>query len=694
MNRRLAGCALAALQLSPLAARAQEPAPEPVPKVVVTGARAPVVHKLDKTVYDVSNLARAANGSAQDVLQATPDVSVTADGSIAVRGNPRVTILIDGKPTAMLAGDGEARAVALQTMAGADIAGVEVITNPSAGYNANGGAILNLVLKRKRQPGAHGQLQASMADRGLWNAGASGDLARGPWGGHATVALRHDGTEKRRATQVAWNNPVTGQAGQTSQTSQVFIRRTVASGALGVDYALDDAASLSLSTRYNRRQSRPWLDVLNTGRVDGADTAYHRISYGPNRQSDRSASLGYSRQAAGATLKATVQRSATTTLVDKSYRDEYLAPARAGADSRGATTTSRRIDQATVDWSGASARGQWGLGLDLEDQADRLGNYQAAIDPATGVATPDRATTNDYAVTSRRIAAYVTDRLTLGKWEALLGVRGERLHLRVAPAGGLARTGRSRALNPSLHLRYADSDRTDYTFSYRRSLQMPDARDYNPHATYVDAQNLARGNPDLRPQWLNAAEMGVQVVAGRLTGGWNGFYRTSRDTVTDARSFAGNVLVTSRQNGGGARSAGVSGSLDWTPHASVRLGVDGGVYRVMLATPDLDRMVRQAGMARYVNARATWTAVPTQVALDAHGQSAAITPLGRTGATSSVNVSWKQQLTARLSVTVNANDIFDGSRRTYSTETRSFRQSGYDHFVARRVYVGVVGKFG
>jgi len=695
MLRRLIRCGFAAL---PLMAQAQDQAPEqqpePGPAVVVTATRAAVLKKLDRTVYDASNLARAANGSAQDMLQSIPEVSVTADGRIAIKGNAQVTVLIDGQPTAMLAGDadGQARAVALQTMSGADIASVEVITNPSAAYDANGGAIVNLVMQRNRQPGAHGQLQASMAERGLWNAGASGDVASGKLGVHGNLALRHDGTEKIRASSVDWNNPATGQTGQTTQTSQVFIRRAVASVALGADYALSDTESVSLATRYNRRQSRPWFDVLNTERENGANTVYHRISHGPNRQSDTSASLAYSRQHQGAAFKAMFQHSGTTTLLDKSYRNVFLKPVHDNGYSRGATDTVRRIDQATVDWSRASARGQWGIGIDIAQKADDIGNYQATVDPVTGAETPDTATTNHYRVATRLAAVYLTDKLTRGKWEALVGARAEHVALRVLSACTPVRTVRSRTLNPSLHLRYAHRDSTDYTFSFRRSLQLPDPRDYNPFTTYIDAQNLSRGNPTLQPQRFNSLEIGGNREAGRVTGGWTAFYRTSRDTVTDARSFADNVLITSRQNGGQARSAGVTGSLDWTPRASVRLGVDGGAYRVTLVTPDLDLLVRQAGVARYVNARASWTTGPDHVALDAHGQSATITPLGRTGATSSVNVTWKRQLSRTLSLTVNANDIFDGSRRTYTTDTRTFRQSGYDHFVARRLYLGLVRK--
>jgi hypothetical protein len=103
--------------------------------------------------------------------------------------------------------------------------------------------------------------------------------------------------------------------------------------------------------------------------------------------------------------------------------------------------------------------------------------------------------------------------------------------------------------------------------------------------------------------------------------------------------------------------------------------------------------VHQNGVAGYLNARAAYSIAHDDVALDAHAQSAGLVPLGRTGPTSSVNITWKHAFGKALSLTVNANDIFDGSKRTWRTDTSTFRQAGFDHFLARRLWVGVVRKF-
>ncbi|MBC7684345.1 MAG: TonB-dependent receptor [Bdellovibrionales bacterium] len=660
------------------------------PTVTVTGKKKQVVTKLDKTVHDVSNLPRAANGTAQDVLQSTPEVSVTADGRIAVRGNAQVTVLIDGKPTAMMSGD--ERAVALPTMSGTDIASIEVITNPSAAYNASGGAIVNIVLKRNRKPGAHGQIQGSATDHGLWNIGASGDVTSNHLSMHGSLGLRRDGTLKLRQSSVDWNNPATGQAGQTLQSSEVFVRRVVDSAAVGIDYALSDADSLSLSARYSARRSRPLLDTLSEGRSGAGQTIYHRISYGPNEQADRGAVLSYSHQDNGTALKAMVQRSGMAGLIDKSFSDVFIEPARATAYSHGATKSARHLTQGTIDWSRSSEHGHWGMGLDIEDKVEDIDNYQVTVDPLTGAETRDLHTSNVYTVKTRLAAVYLTDQIRLGKWEVLLGGRAERMALEVSPAPCVMQTGQWQAFNPSLNLKYDVTEKAGLTLSYRRSLQRPDPRDLNPNTTYVDAQNLSRGNPGLKPQLLSAWEIGADLDTLELHRNVSAFYRASSDTVTDARSFADSVLLTSKQNGGRARSAGITGTLDWKGDAKLHLGVDGGLYRVLLFTPDLPGLVRQDGMAGYLNLRAGYSANHDDVSLDAHGQSKGISPLGRYGATSSVNLTWKRKLSKTLSLTVNASDIFDGSKRTYQTDTNTFHQAGFDHFVERRIYVGFVKK--
>jgi outer membrane receptor for ferrienterochelin and colicin len=677
------------LAFAPLIVHAQQSAePETGTTVTVQGKTGAVKNVSGGTSYDVSNSPKAVNGTAQDVLQSLPGVSVTADGQISVKGQPQVTVLIDGKPSAVMSGPD--RAVALQTMNGSDIARIEVITDPSAAYNANGGAILNIVLKKNRNPGARGSLRGAASDQGLWNIAASGDRTRGRISLHASAAFRRDGTLKFRDSTLDWRNPLTGETGATRQSSEVFIRRIVESASLGLDDDLSERDTLSFAGSYHFRRSRPWFDEL-TRRSDGE--AFHRISYGPNQQSDDAASVSFSHQGAAA-LKLFAQSSGTINLVDKSYHNDWLSPVQPTDYHRGLTKSARRLNEVSADWSRPVTGGQWGLGLDAQGEANDLTNYQAAIDLATSTETPDPNVTNRFRVVTGLSAAYVTRRYDIGKWQVLLGARLEIAALRLTSAG-YAHDTHWAALNPSLDVRYAIAKADTLSFGYRHSLQRPDPEDLNPFTTYLDAQNRARGNPDLRPQSLTAYELNFAHDGEHVSRGLGAFYRISRDTVVETRGIEdGDILLTTKQNGGRGRSIGATASLDWRPDDVWSLQGDLGAYHVSLNTPDLDGPVRQSALSGYVNLSLGYQKRRDTLSLDAHAQSGGLWPLGHFGPTQSVNLSWNRRLTSHLSFTLNANDVFDGSKSVTRMQAATFRTRGYNHFVARRLYIGFVRRLG
>ncbi|WMW79656.1 TonB-dependent receptor [Undibacterium cyanobacteriorum] len=662
--------------------------------VTINANKPESVKKLDKTVHDLTNSSKAANGTAQDLLQAIPQVSVSADGKIAVNGNSQVTVLVDGKPSAILSGD--ERAIGLQTMSGADIASVEVITNPSAAYSTNGGAIINLVLKRDRKLGMRSQLRGSMTDQGLRNANLNVDYGQATFALHGSLGDRRDGNLKIRESIIDWQNPVDGNHYRSIQNSEVFVRRHVESASLGLDYLIDAQSSMSLSGRYNARRSIPLFDVLNQNLSVLEPQIFHRISVGPNQQSDTNLNWSYDRQSADSVFKASLQRSSTLGLIDKSYRDVFLEPVRATEYSRGTTQNARMISQANLDWSERTPSAQWGAGLDLQEKTDELYNHQAVVDftnPQAPVEIIDRNTSNSYAVTTRLGAAYLTRKWNTEHWEILLGGRLEIYEHNLYPNPNRNGQHRWTSLNPSLNAQYVIDDSSNLSLSYRRSLQMPDARDLNPFTTYIDAQNVTRGNPSLKPQTVDVWEIGPDFTSDNLSGNLTAVLRQTADTVVETRSISDKLITSSRQNGGHAQALGLNSSLDWKPTKSIQLGFDTGFFQVELSTPENGIAIQQKKITSFVNLRGTYKHETDNLSLDAHWQSGSITPLGSFGATRSVNLAWKRQLSKTLSLTLNANDIFDGSKKTYQVRSYNFSQTGFDHFVARRIYVGFVKKF-
>ena len=182
--------ALAAALAAPAIAQAPPAAPpasapsraaDPRPgELVVTGTRSDVVAGPDRVSFSVANDLQVQNGTLADALRAVPGVEVDLQGQVSLRGDPGVTILIDGRPSAMLRGEG--RGDALLSMPAGQVERVEVITNPSAALSPEGsGGVINLVRKQVRKDTRSATIRAT--------AGGEGRVALNLGGAHSSGGL-------------------------------------------------------------------------------------------------------------------------------------------------------------------------------------------------------------------------------------------------------------------------------------------------------------------------------------------------------------------------------------------------------------------------------------------------------------------------------------------------------------------------
>jgi len=134
---------------------------------------------VDKKVFNVEKNTTTAGGSASDVLSNVPAVSVDVDGNVSLRNNSNVTILIDGKPATLLGSD---QASALQSLPASSIESVEVITNPSAKYDAQGPTgIINIVTKKDGRLGVNGSATLGIGTGDKYNGAFSLNVRKGKW---------------------------------------------------------------------------------------------------------------------------------------------------------------------------------------------------------------------------------------------------------------------------------------------------------------------------------------------------------------------------------------------------------------------------------------------------------------------------------------------------------------------------------
>ena len=131
--------------------------------VTVKSTRQIIENKLDKMVYNLEKDITSQGGVATDALKKIPGVTVDIDGNVELLGNPSVKFLIDGKPSAIF---GNSIADALQSIPNSQIQSIEVITSPSAKYDATGtGGIINIILKKSKIEGFNGNINFAAGTR-------------------------------------------------------------------------------------------------------------------------------------------------------------------------------------------------------------------------------------------------------------------------------------------------------------------------------------------------------------------------------------------------------------------------------------------------------------------------------------------------------------------------------------------------
>lgn len=656
--------------------------------VVVTAKKDKVKRRVDATVYDTSQSPEGQAGTAADVLKTVPSVSVSAEGQVRLRGDANVQVYINGKPAAEMAP--ESRAATLLTMPGGDIASVEVITNPSARYDGNGGGIINIVLKKNRKPGAGGTVAANSADFGRYNATASSHDSHGRLSLNMTLAYRHDGSLRLQGSDTGWLDPSGSLRGRSVQASRAFVRRVTSSATAGLDYDLGEAGTLGLGLRHAEHHSRNRITEMHQDydATGGLLDDYDRLSSGPNTQSDDSATLTWSRHYDdGSELKLQAVRSVSLTTRDKSYHNRFRAPVQSDSGDRLLYRLGRRVSGLSGDYVRPySDDAQVSAGFDLEDESDPAWNAHAAADPATGDTIPGTATEDRFQVRRHLTAGYVTWQDSFGPWTLLAGTRLEALR---TTAGELA--SHYGNLNPSLHVSYTVDGQRQIKASFSRSLQRPDALALNPAIIYVDAQNSTAGNPDLKPQRVSAAELEYDYTTDPLTWSVTLYDRASAGTVTDYGVFTtGNVLVTTKRNAGRGHSLGVDYNVSGWRGEHLNYRFDLNLFHIRLETADAGGLLRQAALAWSTQAGLDYdSGHGDSLSIDAGATGDSLTSQGERSGISSLDVVWTHSLSPRLNLVVSAYNILGTSRQTFTTTTSALRQAGYSDMRNRIVFAGL-----
>lgn len=541
-------------------------------EVLVQGEKTLMELSLDKRIFNVGKDLANAGGNASDILMNLPSVAVDPEGNVSLRGSANVRILIDGKPSGLVSFKGSS---GLRQLPANLVERVEVITNPSARYEAEGMAgVINIILKKDEKQGFNG----------------SGELIIGsPLNLGFTVNLNY------RKNRINWfvnyglaqrNSPGRGELYQEvyqedgstlllQQRSTSNVNSLNNSLRAGLDYYFSEQSILTASYVWRRSDAHRITDIRYE---DYRSTLDNYLGYALRRQDEtedepnKEAILNFKKRfdQKGKELNASF------TYLNYWERSNQLFT------QNSYTTTGQNLPKGDLTQTSLNDEyeNQYLLQVDYTQPFATKGKIE------TGIRTSFREMENDYIVQEKResgnfetidgldnvflydeniLAVYGIAANEWAKWSYQAGLRAEYTDIETRLVETRESNPRSYTnLFPSGHLNYKANEKNAFQLSYSRRIRRPVYNDLSPYVTFSDQRNFFSGNPNLNPEFTDSYELGHILYREKSTLFSTVYYRSTQDKIQRIRTVGENGFsVTAPYNLVGEESYGLEFSGDY-----------------------------------------------------------------------------------------------------------------------------------
>ena len=498
---------------------------------------------LDKKVFNVGKDLANQGGSAEEILDNVPSVTVDIDGNVSLRGSGGVRILVDGRPSSLV---GIGNTNGLKNIPANMIDKVEVVTNPSAKYEAEGMAgIINIVLKKDTGAGFNASFDGTVGYPEQQGAGANLNYRKGNLNWFANYSIRHRVNPGSGFTyQERTINDVVQILDSNRERNREGLSNSIR---LGADYFFNDKAQLTGSLTYrtgdDSNLSTIQYDSLfrmtnvlesqflnSTIRTDDETEDENNLQYSLNfrktfseRDHNLNVSLEYRDQSE----------------VESSFFNEIFTPAgetgfnslkQRSSNDEGESTWLLQIDYSKP--LGKDSKYELGLRSSIRD----IANDYLVEEENNGVFQPlflnNQLFDNEFVYDENIHAAYGTYGNKFGKFSYQLGMRVELSDVTTTESNTNNVNARD-YLNffPSAHLNYEIAEGNAMQVSYSRRINRPRFWSLNPFFTLSDRINLFGGNPNLDPEYTDSYELGNIKYWDNITLSSSLFYRHTKNNI-------------------------------------------------------------------------------------------------------------------------------------------------------------------
>lgn len=484
-------------------------------EVEVRGEKSQMELMLDKKVFNVGKDLANAGGTAVDILSNVPSVAVDVEGNVSLRGSGNVRILVDGKPSGLVSFKGGS---GLQQLQGSMIDRIEVITNPSARYEAEGmGGIINIVLKKERKEGFNGSFDLITGYPSNFGAAANVNYRRKNLNFFVNYTASYRNSPGRATLyQELYRNDSTF---ITRQSFENQLKGMNNSARAGIDYFFNEKNVLTGSylwriSKGKRFSDIRYLDYLNdTRKLQGIT---HRTQDETEKEPNSEYALSYRRSFGreGHELNADVRYLDNWEDSDQYFAQQSFLPS--GKPAGGPNLLQRSVNYETEK--------------QLLVQVDYVQPLGAEGKVEAGLRSSSRDMRNDFSVTEQaengswfQLPGLTNDFLYEENIHAFYGILGNKtqklsyqIGMRAEWTEVTTTLRQTKEVNPrkynnlfpSAHVTYDLPRQHALQLSYSRRVRRPQYNDLSPFMTFRDNRNYWSGNPDLEPEFTSAFELG------------------------------------------------------------------------------------------------------------------------------------------------------------------------------------------
>ena len=503
--------------------------------ITVAVSSPPVRLSADKKIFNVEKNIMSAGGTGVDVMRNVPSVNVDIDGNVTLR-NSAPQLLVDGRPTTLT----------LDQIPADAIESVEVITNPSAKYDASGGGagILNIVLKKNKKTGYNGNMRAGVDKRGALNGGGDFNVRQNKI--NITAAIH--GNQNKGITTGTTDRINLLDVPQTS-VSQDNYNKTKGGflfAKLGIDYFITNRTTLSLSGIKVHGQFNPneTINISTDSLYSNAkiSSLSNRVTRGTREFNGRGLVFGMKHVFPKAGRELTVDANLfggkmdNNSLITSNYfanNSNVITNTELQKTIGGGTDKNFVIQSDFVNPLSKTTKIETGIRAAIRSRINQNDNY--LFDAGTNDYVIIPSATSDYKNTDNVYAAYATLSSSIKNFSYNLGLRAESSDY----SGKLTNTGEQfknsypLSLFPSVFLSQKLKNKQELQISYSRRINRPNFFQLIPFTDYSDKLNITRGNPGLVPEFTQSLELSyLKTFKGNNTLLGSIYYKHTNNLIT------------------------------------------------------------------------------------------------------------------------------------------------------------------